>query len=56
VVTLDQSQLTVLVEPSSPSSWGPGAQVSVSGLYNVVLPVSALGTFQLRAVSVMTIE
>jgi len=56
VVTLDQSQLTVLVEPASPSSWGPGAQVSVSGLYNVVLPVSALGTFQLRAVSVMTIE
>ncbi|MBI5879826.1 MAG: pilus assembly protein [Chloroflexi bacterium] len=56
LVTLDPGQLTVVVEPSDPSSWVSGAQVSVSGLYNVVLPVPALGTFQLRTVSVMTIE
>jgi len=56
MVTLDQSQVSVGVEPNDPSLWLPGVQVSVSGVYTVSLPVQVLGTIQFRTVSVMTIE
>jgi Flp pilus assembly protein TadG len=56
LVTLDPSQLTVVVEPSDPTAWASGVQVSVSGYYTVNLPVQALGAIQFSTTSVMTIE
>lgn len=56
VVTLDQGQLNVIVEPADPSLWLPGVQVSVSGIYTVNLPIQALGPIQFKTTSVMTIE
>ncbi len=64
--SLDQNQLSVLVEPSDKTLWVSGVQVSVSASYNVPLPEVTIpligsgaitfGSIPIRAQSVMTIE
>jgi Flp pilus assembly protein TadG len=62
----DSSALSILVEPSDPSLWLTGVQVSVSAVYYVPLPTVnmylpgganlRLGPIPIKAVSIMTIE
>jgi len=64
--SLATGQINVLVEPTDRNQWVVGVQVSVSADYSVPLPTVnipmlgngtvRLGTIQIRAQSVMTIE
>ena len=56
MVTLDQSQVSIDVSPSQPSTWVSGVQVSVSALYTVNVPLNPVGPIVFQAQSVMTIE
>jgi Flp pilus assembly protein TadG len=56
MVTLDPSAVEIDVQPSTPSTWVSGVQVSVSGIFSVSIPIRELGTIQFKAQSVMTVE
>ena len=56
MVTLDTSQVTISVSPNNPAQWVTGVRVSVTGIFNVPMPVQAFGPIQFQAQSVMTVE